>query len=139
MPPLPTPTASMPIRQYSSHNAMRQADGPQQLSQENGVSNSHHHGHSNGAYQKIFPPIGVQDFQKFPTGRSHIGNMDTNARARVHASSSLPSHLPPSVDVREPLRFDSSPNKSWGSHELNFVIQRSKKRSFARPSSSDRA
>ena len=92
---------------------MRQVDGRQQLSQVSSINNSHH-SQSNGAYQKIFPPIGVQNVQQFPTGRPHIGNIDTNVRARFHASSSLPSHPPPSVDAREPLRFGSSLIKSGG-------------------------
>ncbi|CAF9942739.1 MAG: hypothetical protein ALECFALPRED_009991 [Alectoria fallacina] len=93
----------MPIRQYPSHQAMRQADGRQRTSFESSTINNGHHGQNNGAYQKIFPPIGEQDFQKFPTRRPNIGNPNATSRARFNASSPLPNHFPPSMYAQEPL------------------------------------
>lgn len=73
---------------------MRQADGQSSI-------NNGHHAQSNGAYQKIFPPIDVQDFQ-FPTRRPNTGNQSISSRAKLDASSSMPSHFPASIYSQEP-------------------------------------
>ncbi|KAF6240413.1 hypothetical protein HO173_001079 [Letharia columbiana] len=87
---------------HPSQQAMRQVDGRQQISLESSINHGHH-GQRNGAYQKIFPPIGAQDFQEFPTRRSNTGNPNTIARARFDASSPMPTNFPPSIYSQEPL------------------------------------
>lgn len=74
---------------------MRQADGRQPTSLESSISNGHY-SQSNGAYQKIFPPIGVQDPR-----RPNLSNPNSTPRARFDASS--PSHFPPSMHSQELL------------------------------------
>ena len=100
---------------------MRQIDGRQQISLESSISNGHH-GQSNGAYQKIFPPIGVQDPR-----RPNTSNPDTIQRSRFDASSPLPSHFPPSRYSQEPLRFGVPSSKSGESNELTFIIRSDQK------------
>ena len=114
------PSAHMPIRQHPSQQAMRQVDGRQQISLESSINHGHH-GQRNGAYQKIFPPIGAQDFQEFPTRRSNTGNPNTIARARFDASSPMPTNFPPSIYSQEPLRFDSRVLHACEIHELTFI------------------
>lgn len=128
----------MPIRQYPSYPAMRQADGRQQTSLESSINNGHH-GQSNCAYQKIFSPIGVPDFQEFPTRRPTTVNPNTTSRARFDASSPIPSHFPPSVYSQELLRSRSLFIQLWGSSRADIHPQRSKRCSYARPLSSERA
>lgn len=93
---------------------MRQADGQSSI-------NNGHHAQSNGAYQKIFPPIDVQDFQ-FPTRRPNTGNPSISSRAKLDASSSMPSHFPASIYSQEPSRFASPFVQMRGTQELTFIL-----------------
>ena len=86
---------------------MRQPDGRQQTLLESSINNGHH-GKSNGAYQKIFPPIGVQDFQEFPTRRANNGRPNRPPRARFDPPSPMPNRLPPSTLPSELHRFSSA-------------------------------
>lgn len=100
------PSIHMPIRQYPSTQTMRQVDGRHQTSLESSINHGHH-GKSNGAYQKIFPPIGVQDFQEFPIRRTAIGHPNTTSRAR-DAPSPMPTDFPSSLYSQAPFRFGST-------------------------------
>ena len=96
----------MPLRQYSSQQGMRQIDGLRQHASQEANVNTVDHGSSsqaNGAYQKIFPPIGVHDFQEFPTRRPNTVNATkTSSRARYDAPSPMPSFHPPPMQSLEP-------------------------------------
>ena len=84
---------------------MRQLDGlrqhaPHEATTSNGT---HPHSPSNSAYQKIFPPIGVHDFQEFPTRRPNTANGKAAAsRPKYDARSPIPSIEPPAMHNREP-------------------------------------
>ena len=114
------PSIHMPIRQYPSTQAMRHTDGRQQTSLESSINNGHH-SKSNGAYQKIFPPIGVQDFQEFPTRRANTVHPNSVSRARFDASSPMPTHFPPSMYSQELFRFGSAVIQAWEMHKLTSI------------------
>lgn len=97
------PSANMPLRQYPSHQAIRHPDGlrqqghaPREVTGTNGQNSK-----SSGAYQKIFPPVGVHDFQEFPSRRPNTANNASVSRPRYEAPSPMPSYHPPSVDTQE--------------------------------------
>lgn len=101
------PSANMPLRQYPSHQAMRHPDELRQQGQPshqikgtNGQNSV-----SNGAYHKIFPPIGVHDFQEFPSRRPTTASNAPVPRARHDAPSPMPSYHPPSVQTQEHSRL----------------------------------
>ncbi|KAK3174401.1 hypothetical protein OEA41_001647 [Lepraria neglecta] len=96
----------MPLRQYSSQQGMRQLDGLRQHAPHEANINTGNHGpssQSNGVYQKIFPPIGVHDFQEFPNRRPNTANATkASSKARYDAPSHMPSFHPPPMQSPEP-------------------------------------
>ena len=103
------PAAHMPLRQYSSQQGMRQLDGLRQYAPHEANINTVNHdpsSQSNGAYQKKFTPIGVHDFQEFPTRRPNTANATkASSKVRYDAPSPMPSfHHPPPMQSPEPPR-----------------------------------
>ena len=99
------PSAPMPLRQYNSQQAMRPLDGLRQHAQHEPTTSNgtHSHSPSNSAYQKIFPPIGVHDFQEFPTRRPNTANARAAASRPKHdARSPIPNFEPPAMHNGEP-------------------------------------
>lgn len=99
---------------------MRLVDDRQQTSFESSLNNGHH-GKNNGAYQKIFPPVGVHDFQEFPTRRQNTGHPNTIPRARFDVSSPTPTNLPASMYSQEPFRFVSPIIQTSRIYELTSI------------------
>ena len=69
-------------------------------------------GLTNGAYKKIFPPIGVHDFQEFPSRRPTTANAASIPRARYDSSPPRPEYHPPTVQTSEPQRLLPVPRSS---------------------------
>lgn len=66
-------------------------------------------GMSNGAYQKIFPPVGVHDYQEFPSRRPNTASNATVPRARYEVPAPLPGYHPPSLQTHDHTRLVGRP------------------------------
>ena len=85
---------------------MRQLDGTRQHASHEPTTNNgtHIHSASNSAYQKIFPPMSVHDFQEFPTRRPNTAYAKAVAsRARHDTPSPMPDLDPPSMHSQQSL------------------------------------
>ena len=94
----------MPLRQYNSQQGMRQLDPLRQhaVHEPTTTNGTHSHSPNNSAYQKIFPPIGVHDFQEFPTRRPNTASAKAAAsRAKYDARPPIPNFEPPTMHNRE--------------------------------------
>ena len=98
----------MPLRQYNSQQGMRQIDPLRQHAVHEPTTSNGTHSHSpnNSAYQKIFPPIGVHDFQEFPTRRPNTANVKAAAsRAKYDARPPIPNFEAPTMHNQEHPRL----------------------------------
>ena len=98
----------MPLRQYSSQQAMRPVDGLRQPAPKEPPMNHAPNSQSNGVYNKIFPPIGVHDFQEFPTRRPNTASAKQISRTRYDSPSApppMPNYQQPSMQSTETPRL----------------------------------
>ncbi|KAL6715708.1 hypothetical protein ACLMJK_006669 [Lecanora helva] len=104
----------MPLRQHPSHQAMRHPDGLRQqgVASREPPSMTGQTGLTNGAYQKIFPPVGAHDYQEFPSRRPTTANATAAPRARYDVSSPLPDRPPAPVQASD----SASSQNGGGSH-----------------------
>lgn len=94
----------MPLRPHPSLHNMRQVDGLRQHRPEDMKAPSKpNDAHSNIAFEKILPPIGVHDFQghHFPSSRRPMtANGNSVSRARFQAPSPAPDHPRDALDTQ---------------------------------------
>ena len=85
---------------------MRHPDGLRQqgLGSQEAASLNGHTGLSSGAYQKIFPPVGVHDYQEFPSRRPATANATAASRARFDGPSPMPNYPSAPALAQEPPR-----------------------------------
>lgn len=97
----------MPLRPFPSLNSMRQVDGLRQHRPEDMKAPSKPR--DIAAFEKIFPPIGVQDFQGHhfaPTRRPMTANGNSVSRARFEAPSRMLDHDPAPTNELVSQRFE---------------------------------
>lgn len=97
---------------------------------------------TNGAYQKIFPPVGAHDFQEFPSRRTKTTHNQIVPKAIYDGSAPIPNYHAPTVQAQESTRLAFPPSVGsckWTNARIRSVddgdhsaFSRPKRHSFSR-------